>query len=481
LFEVLVLTAVGYGYYQLYANPSAEGDLFSNPLTLALPVLTSLALALVANRLLPLLFGVAQRLARRTDSLVSILALQTIARRPERLQTTVLLLTLTLGVGGYVASMAATVDQATMNGIGYRTGADTILIETATTNRPQNGEAASGDVYLLTPLGAHSGLPGIRNYTGVGTYAAQVSLGSKQIGANLIAIDRVQYASVVPHFADAWLGTGNSFGDLMNQLARARDGAILSAAMSANTNIGDNIAVTIDIDGTQVSTKVRVVGIVQGWPGQYDSDNAFLITNQSFIAEEMGFEPPTDVWITRDVSIAISELVAATRAIGIPLVDVVDRQELLQQEFERPERQGLFGMLSVGFVAASGLSVMAIFVAALTVLRQRSIELGMLQALGMSALDARRSVFLEQGLMSGLGIACGMLAAIITTRTVLPYLQAGVAPHPNTPPTSVLTAWGTLAIMLLVYVVAMIATAVVAYRAIQRLRIADAVKLGDEN
>lgn len=481
LFEVLVLTAVGYGYYQLYANPSAEGDLFSNPLTLALPVLTSLALALVANRLLPLLFGVAQRLARRTDSLVSILALQTIARRPERLQTTVLLLTLTLGVGGFVASMAATVDQATMNGIGYRTGADTILIETATTNRPQNGEAASGDVYLLTPLGAHSELPGIRNYTGVGTYVAQVSLGSKQIGAKLIAIDRVHYASVVPHFADAWLGAGNSFGDLMNQLARARDGAILSAAMSANTNIGDNVAVTIDIDGTQVSTKVRVVGIVQGWPGQYDSDNAFLITNQSFIAEEMGFEPPTDVWITRDVNIAISELVAATRAIGIPLVDVVDRQELLQQEFERPERQGLFGMLSVGFVAASGLSVMAIFVAALTVLRQRSIELGMLQALGMSALDARRSVFLEQGLMSGLGIACGMLAAIITTRTVLPYLQAGVAPHPNTPPTSVLTAWGTLGVMLLVYTIAMVGTAIAAYRAIQRLRIADAVKLGDEN
>ena len=481
LFEVLVLTAVGYGYYQLYGAPTADGDLFSNPLTLALPVLTSLALALVANRVLPLLFGIAQQLARRTDSLVSILALQTIARRPERLQTTVLLLTLTLGVGGYVASMAATVDQATTNGIGYRTGADTILIETATTNRPQNGESASGDVYLLTPLGAHSGLPGIRTYTGVGTYAARVSLGSKQIDANLLAVDRVSFASVVPHFSDAWFGTGNSLGDLMNQLARARDGAILSAAMAGNTAIGDNIALTIDIDGTQVSTKVRVVGIVHGWPGQYDSEKPFLVTNQSFISEEMGFEPPTNVWVTRDVTIAVGELVAATRAVGIPLLDVVDRQELLQNEFERPERQGLFGMLSVGFVAASGLSVMAIFVAALTVLRQRSIELGMLQALGMAAPDARRAIFLEQGLMAGLGITCGMLAAIITTRTILPYLQAGVAPHPNTPPTSVLTAWGTLAVMLLVYVVAMVVTAVVAYRAIQRLRIADAVKLGDEN
>jgi putative ABC transport system permease protein len=481
LFEVVVCAAVGYGYYQLYQAPQAEGDLFSNPLTLALPVLGSLALALIANRMLPLCFGLGQRLARRTSSLVTILALQTIARRPERLQTTILLLTLTLGVGGYVASMAATVDQATQNGIGYRTGADTIFVETANTQRPQNGEQPSGDVYLLTPLGAHSVVPGIALYSGVGTYAGQVSLGSKQLAAKVVAIDRVHFARVVPHFRDAWLGEGNSIGALMNALALARDGAILSASMAGNTKIGDNVAVTIDIDGTQVSTKVRVVGIVTGWPGQYDAEQPFLVTNQSFISEEMGFTPPADVWMTRDVQIPVSDIVAAARGAGIPLLDVVDHQELLQQEFQRPERQGLFGMLSVGFIAASGLSVMAIFVSALTVLRQRSIELGMLQALGMAAHDARRAIYLEQGLMAGLGILCGIIAATTTTRSILPYLRAGVAPHPDTPATSVVTAWGTLGLMLVVYSAAMIITAVVAFRAIQRLRIADAVKLGDEN
>jgi putative ABC transport system permease protein len=251
--------------------------------------------------------------------------------------------------------------------------------------------------------------------------------------------------------------------------------------MASNTKIGDNVAVTIDVDGTQVTSKVRVVGIVSGWPGQYDSEKPFLVTNQSFIAEEMGFTPPTDVWMTRDVSVPVSDIVAATRQIGIPLLDVLDRFELLQQEFERPERQGLFGMLSVGFVAASGLSVMAIFVSALTVLRQRSIELGMLQALGMSAHDARRAIYLEQGLMAGLGILCGMIAASVTTRSILPYLRAGVAPHQDTPATAVLTAWWTLAGMLVIYIVAMSVTAIVAFRTIQRLRIADAVKLGDEN
>ena len=134
-------------------------------------------------------------------------------------------------------------------------------------------------------------------------YAAQISLGSKQIAANLLAVDRVHFAGVVPHFRDEWLGNGNSMGALMNALAQARDGAILSASMAGNTKIGDNIAVTVDIDGTQVATKVRVVAIVSGWPGQYDAEQPFLVTNQSFIAEEMGFTPPSDVWMTRDTAL----------------------------------------------------------------------------------------------------------------------------------------------------------------------------------
>jgi hypothetical protein len=173
LVEVLVVAAVGYGYYQLQSQQSREGDLFSNPLTLAYPVITTLAIALIANRVIPLLLVLAEKLSRRGDNIAPILALQSLARRPERLQTTILLLTLTLGVGGYVASMAATVDQASLDGLYYRIGTDTRFIETAASRTTTN---TNGERYLLTPLGAHKKIPGIHDFAPVGNYAASVSI-----------------------------------------------------------------------------------------------------------------------------------------------------------------------------------------------------------------------------------------------------------------------------------------------------------------
>jgi len=270
-------------------------------------------------------------------------------------------------------------------------------------------------------------------------------------------------------------------GELLNGLAQSRDGAIISRNLAENTAIGDRVALTINMDGIDVSTRVRIIGIVDGWPGQIAIEKPFVITNLGFIRDEIGYTPPTDVWITRDTTVSLDAVVTQARALGIPLLDVKDYQDMYQREFIRPERQGFFGMLSIGFIASTGLSVMAIFVSALAMLRQRSIELGMLQALGMPASTARRAVMLEQGLMSSLGIILGLSAALLATQTMLPYLQAGIQPYPSVPATQPITDWTTLTVMVIVYGTALILTAILAFSSIQRLRLADAVKLGDEN
>ena len=478
LIEVLVVAAVGYGYYQLQSQQSREGDLFSNPLTLALPVITTLGMALIANRIIPLFLVLAEKISRRGENIAPILALQSIARRPERLQTTILLLTLTLGVGGYVASMAATVDKASLDGLRYRIGTDTQFIETAAS---RTTASTSGERYLLTPLGAHKKIPGILDYAPVGIYAARINLGGKQIDTNLIGVDRRRFPAVVPYFQDEWLGNNNALGILMNQLARTRDGVIISQNIAGTSAIGDRIAVTLVVDDIEQETRMRIVGIVTGWPGQYADDHPFVVTNLSFISDEIGFMPPSDVWVRRDITVTLDELYTAARSAAIPVLDIIDLEVARLHEFTRPERQGLFGMLSVGFVAATGLSIMAIFVSALATLRQRSIELGMLQAMGMPMHSARNVIIIEQSIVTGSGIICGLIAAISTARTILPYIKAGVAPHPDVPSNQPLTAWGTLSMMVLIYAVALVGTALLAFNTVQRLRIADAVKLGDEN
>ncbi|MCX6016850.1 MAG: ABC transporter permease [Chloroflexales bacterium] len=477
LIEVLIGVAVCYGYYQLQSQQSREEDLFSNPLTLALPVIATLFIALLANRIIPILLILAEKVSRHGENLAAILALQSLARRPERLQTTILLLTLTLGVGGYVASMAATVDNATLNGLRYRIGTDTQFIENAA-SRTSN---TNGERFLLTPLGAHKKIPGIIAYAPVGIFSARVNLGGKQIDTNLIGVDRSRFPAVVTNFRDEWLGNTNALGDLMNQLARTRDGVIISQNIAGSSAIGERIAVTLVVEDVEQETRMRIVGIVTGWPGQYTIDQPFIVTNLSFISDEIGFIPPTDVWATRDTSVTLDALYTAARGAAIPILDIIDFESTRIQEFTRPERQGLFGMLSVGFIAATGLSIMAIFVSALATVRQRSIELGMLYAMGMPIQSARSVIIFEQSIVTGSGVICGLLAAILTTNTILPYIKAGIAPHPDIPITHPVTAGGTLAGMILIYTLALTSTTFIVFNTVRRLRIADAVKLGDEN
>ncbi|MCE2849613.1 MAG: FtsX-like permease family protein [Chloroflexaceae bacterium] len=459
MIEVIVLIAVVYGYYQLYTQYDPASDVFSNLNTLILPVLSTIAIGLAVNRIIPLVLVLSERIARRSDALATILALQTLARRPDRLQNTVLLLTITLGVGGYVASM---------------------LIESALRRRP-NANTSDGDRFLLTPLGAHAQLPGIIAYAPVGQYDGRISIGNTPIDTNVIAVDRSRFAAVIPHFQDAWLGPGNSMGLLMNQLATYRDGVIIDKSIAGTSNIGDKVAVTLIVDDIPVDVRMRIVGLVEGWPGQYSVDRPYLIMNLSYVSDEIGFLPPTDVWIHRDTRVPLDEVVSAARAAAIPILDTIDFNDARTNEFTRPERQALFGMLSIGFVAAAGLTIMAILVSALASMRQRNIELGMLQAMGMPAHTARRVIVLEQSIITLSGMMCGLIAALVCAERILPSLHAGVAPHRDIPTNMPITAWSTIAGMLAIYAVAVLVALGTVFRNSRSLQIADAVKLGDEN
>ena len=66
------------------------------------------------------------------------------------------------------------------------------------------------------------------------------------------------------------------------------------------------------------------------------------------------------------------------------VVDARDAAALIAEEQAQPRRQGLFGLLSVGFIAAGVLTLLGFLISALIAARRRAIELGVLRALGMS-------------------------------------------------------------------------------------------------
>ncbi|MEP7191160.1 MAG: FtsX-like permease family protein, partial [Roseiflexaceae bacterium] len=183
--DILLLIPPAYGIYQLRRTGGLQlgaargADPFSNPLLLVLPMLLCFGLGLLAVRLIPLVFELLARLARRPNWAAPLVALRSLARQPGTYRGPLLLLILTLSLAAFSASMAATLDSSLTTAIGYQIGAATQLLETGESTEQQQGgqnqpppavDIQKEPRYLFVPVSDHLEVPGITAATRVGTY-----------------------------------------------------------------------------------------------------------------------------------------------------------------------------------------------------------------------------------------------------------------------------------------------------------------------
>ena len=148
-------------------------------------------------------------------------------------------------------------------------------------------------------------------------------------------------------------------------------------------------------------------------------------------------------------------------------------------EQRRPERQGLFGLLSVGFVAAALLTVLGFLLYALFSFRRRIIELGILRAVGLSAGQMTLFLAWELVFLIVTGLVAGTVLGAWISDLFIPYLQVGAGPAARVPPFLVEIAWPAIfriyALFGLLFVVALVVLVVL----LRRMKIFQAIKLGE--
>lgn len=166
-------------------------------------------------------------------------------------------------------------------------------------------------------------------------------------------------------------------------------------------------------------------------------------------------------------------------ALGVMVlrVDVVDSQ--ISYEQTRPERQGLFGVLSVGFVAAALMTVLGFLLYAVFSLRRRFIELGVLRAVGPGARQMAAFLGWELALLLGTGIGAGTALGVAASNLYIPFLQVGLSAEARAVPFRVILPWPAIYDIyalfgaLFVIVLGMLVVFVL------RMKVFQAVKLGE--
>jgi putative ABC transport system permease protein len=404
------------------------------------------------------------------------------------------LLVLTLGLSAFTASLALTLDTQLEKQIHYEVGADMNLNEQGTTFN----DNSQNPVYTFGPIEDHLSIPEVQAATRVGRYKFTAIVPTGTLSGTYLGIDRLTFSSGAywqRDFAEEQIGV------LMNQLAANPTGILVPGNLleEKKLNIGDTIkiAVTTGVAGLSITLDSPIVGTFDLFPTWYPESGPIVVGNLEELYLRAGAEFPHEVWLGTTNN-ADPEVVAYTvRGFSILLDQQADQSKLIQNglntivsdwssadlniraEQRRPERQGLFGLLSVGFVSSALLTVLGFLLYALFSFRRRFIEMGMLRAIGLSIRQMTSLLAAELAFLVLLGIGVGTALGVFASRLFVPFLQIGASTQSQYPPFQIQIAWLSIAqiyvLFALLFVVALSSLSAL----LVRMKIFQAIKLGE--
>lgn len=489
--DFLLLGVASYGYYMLrtqgriaFLQADVPSDPLDNPLLFLAPALFILAVALVAVRLFPLIALVLSLLWARLGGISMLLAFYNLARTGRVYTSLLLLLILTTSLGTFTASMARTLDANLVARIFYEVGADVTLTEGAALRilPSEDGkpveEGEEEFVWINMPVDEHRQAPGVRAATRIGDFPVSTRVGSRLVNGRLFGIDRSQFPEVAyfrPDFA------ADSLGKLMNALAVEYSGVIVSQSMmdALGLQVGDTIALSGLVPTSNATFDFQIVGAMGLFPTVYPEDGEFFVANLNYIFSLLGHEVPYRVWLATEEAVDPELLVSSLDDLGYRILAMEDAHSELAEAQARPARVGLFGFLSVGFIAVALLSMLALVIYSALSFRQRFIQLGILRAMGLSTSQLVFSLAGEQVTVTTAGIAAGSYLGLVSSYLFIPFYQVGYKQADLVPPFIVQIAWDDVAQLVLAMLIMVLAAAIGTLWLLVRMKTFQAVKMGE--
>ena len=498
--DILLLIPAGYGAYLLQQQGSlvvlddivalTGSNPYENPLLFLVPALGIFALTLFFLRLMPVIMTIISWIAGRTRAVGLLMASRHLARTPGFYTTPLILLVLTLSLSAFTASLAATLDSNLSDQMHYRIGADMQFLDLGEDNRDNSAFLTSeqttteddttteseGPRWFFLPLSDYLNAPGIEQVTRVGRYPASARLTSGNQAGIFMGIERTEFSQIAFWRADF---ASESLGGLLNALAATYNGVLVPQdfMLEQAMQIGDILHITVSTYDQDTEVDLRIVGNFELFPTWYPSEGPLFVGNLDYLFESAGGQYPYNVWLKTApdadyAALGDGGLSGQTLDWQAPAVDILAKQEL-------PERQGLFGLLSVGFAAAAVLTVLGFLLYALFSFRRRLIEFGVLRAVGLSAAQMTSFLGWELAFLILTGGALGTGLGAFVSKFFIPFLQISVDEASRIPPYSVDIAWSAIfrvyALFGLLFVVALVALIVM----LRRMKIFQAIKLGE--
>ncbi len=321
------------------------------------------------------------------------------------------------------------------------------------------------------------------------------ALATKVFRADEVIVDfgngyaKVTLMGVVPHeFARiAWFRPDllpvhqNSYLNLLSDSPKA---LLVSSGLRAEFDLRPGDPVQLSWGG-QATIDGYVYAFVDYWPTwnplaeSDDRPAALVVANLAYLQAMLPVEP-YEVWLRKAPGAPSREVFEGIRAANLEVETLVDASQEIVARRNDPMIQGTNGALTLGFIIAMGISIAGFLIYWILSLKARTLTFGILRAMGLRQSRVILMLVAEQVLISGAAIGAGILVGWLASLLFVPLLQLTSSAAEQVPP-FLIVALGEDMLKIGAVAVAMLVLGAVLFRwIVGRIRIHQAIKLGEE-
>ncbi|WEK53492.1 MAG: ABC transporter permease [Candidatus Cohnella colombiensis] len=515
--DVLALAISIYGLYtfekrlkDLQALGLNSDDLNIDPLQFIMPALFIVGSGLLLLRLYPYVLRLIYWIGRKFWPPSLYATLIQVGRSSSQYQFLMIFLIMTIAVGVFSAGAARTLNANTEDRIRYANGAD-FIIESRWPNdeppplppgspggfgggsAPETASSVTKVIHYLEPsFDPYTSLPGVEHAAKVFVKKnANFSAANDGGTATLIGIDTNDFGNTT-WFPEDLLDY--HINDYLNLMAPDSRAVLISKTLADQKGLkqGDSI----NIGWTGIATQPFVVfGIIDYFPtfnpnpavGSVNTANAkaaasapmLIVGHLSRIQFQLGLEP-YQVWLKMKEGASTAELYDGISNGKFNVTSIVNTKEMLGKAKNDPFLLALNGVLTLGFIISILVSFVGFLLYWILSLKGRTLQNGIMRAIGLSLRQLIGMLALEQLLTSGVAIMIGVLVGNITSILFVPNFQIAFNPSSLVPPFKVIfEAMDFTRLYTIVFIMLLLGLGILSYM-LSRIRVHQALKLGED-
>ncbi|WP_027088015.1 ABC transporter permease [Cohnella panacarvi] len=475
-----------------------------DPLLFLMPALFTLGCGLLVLRIYPWFIRLVFWAGRRWWSPALYHTLIQISRSSGQYLTIKVFLVMTVATGLFSANAARTINDNMESKIQYGVGADIALTTRWESDRPpisvgQPPSANSGDgssqakrvQYTEPPFEPFLELDGVQSATKVfKKNEARFSAGSKNTSGStaLYGIDTMGFGKT------AWMKDGlldHHINRYLNLIAPNPKAVLVSRSLADKAQLKPGDPIRVSWDGLD-QAQFTVYGIIDYWPswnplpssdgGGSDARTVvpnLIVGHLSTIQNRLAVEP-YEVWLKLKEGASYSHIYDQLEKRKLKIASFRDAKQELIQSKNDPFRLAINGVMTLGFVVSMLICFCGFLLFWVLTLSGRTLQYGVLRAMGISFPQILGMLASEQFLTSGAAVLIGVGIGNAVSERFVPLFEMSFETKDQVPPFEIVNRlsdyvqlYGIVGVMLALGLL------VLGYR-LSRIRIAQALKLGEE-